>query len=230
MGLDIQNIRLLNHCHQYGEFKNTLTIGRQAIYVNEEQLKYLLEDDSLTGIRCGETYCDDILISNYGSTKVDSIDYSSYEKCTIVHDMNIPIETNSQKYDTIFDGGSLEHIFNINQALKNVSSMCKLGGQIIHSLPANNQCGHGFWQFSPELFLSLYSEKNGYSDTEVYIASVHRHDDIVKVEPDYTNGRIELNIEGPSYIWVRTILSKSSFTQENIQQIDYESNYWNKNT
>ena len=76
----------------------------------------------------------------------------------------------------------------------------------------------------------MYSEKNGYSDTEVYIASVHRHDDIVKVEPDYTNGRIEINIEGPSYIWVRTILSKSNFNQENIQQIDYESNYWNKNT
>ena len=117
MGLDIQNIRLLNHCHQYGDFKDTLTIGRQGIYVNEEQLKYLLEDDSLTGIRCGETYCENILISNYGSTKVDSIDYSDYEKCTIIHDMNNPVETNIQKYDTIFDGGSLEHIFNINQAL-----------------------------------------------------------------------------------------------------------------
>jgi len=226
MGLDIQNIRLLNHCHQYGDFEDTLTIGRQGIYVNEEQLKYLLEDDSLTGIRCGETYCENILISNYGSTKVDSIDYSDYEKCTIVHDMNIPVENNIQKYDTIFDGGSLEHIFNVNQALKNVSSMCKPGGQIIHSLPANNQCGHGFWQFSPELFLSLYSEKNGYSDTEVYIASVHRHDDIVKVEPHNANGRIEINIEGPSYLWVRTVLKKDSFNHDGIQQVDYENNYW----
>lgn len=226
MGLDIQNIRLLNHCHQYGEFKDTLTIGRQAICVNEDQLKYLLEDNSLTKIQCGETYCEDILISNYGSTKVDSIDYSDYEKCTIIHDMNIPISKDFEKYDTIFDGGSLEHIFNINQALKNVSSLCKPGGQIIHSLPANNQCGHGFWQFSPELFLSLYSEKNGYLDTEVYIASVHNHDDIIKIEPHKTNGRIEINMEGPSYVWVRTILSKNDFDHNNIQQIDYESNYW----
>jgi 2-polyprenyl-3-methyl-5-hydroxy-6-metoxy-1,4-benzoquinol methylase len=143
--------------------------------------------------------------------------------------MNIPIPDNFEKYDTIFDGGSLEHIFNVNQALKNVSSLCKPGGQIIHSLPANNQCGHGFWQFSPELFLSLYSEKNGYSNTEIYIASVHRHDDIMKIEPDDANGRIEINIEGPSYIWVRTVLSRSDFNQENIQQIDYESNYWNNN-
>jgi SAM-dependent methyltransferase len=229
MGLDIQNIRLLSHCHQYGDFKDTLTIGRQAICVNEEQLKYLLEDDSLTGIQCGESYCEDIFINNYGSTKVDSIDYSDYEKCTIIHDMNNPILDNFQKYDTIFDGGSLEHIFNINQALKNVSLLCKPGGQIIHSLPANNQCGHGFWQFSPELFLSLYSEKNGYLNTEVYIASVHRHDDITRIEPHNSNGRIEINIEGPSYVWVRTVLGYKSFNHENIQQIDYEINYWNKN-
>lgn len=224
MGLDIQNIKLLNHCHQYGDFKDTLTIGRQGIYVNEYQLKYLLEDDSCI---LGE-YCENLFMNNYGSTKVDSIDYSDYEKCTIIHDMNNPILDNFQKYNTIFDGGSLEHIFNVNQALKNVSSLCKPGGQIIHSLPANNQCGHGFWQFSPELFLSLYSEKNGYSNTEVYIASVHDYDNIMKVEPGDLTDRIMINIQGPSYVWVRTVLSKNNFNHKNIQQFDYENNYWNK--
>jgi len=223
MGLDIQNIKLLNHCHQYGDFKDTLTIGRQGIYVNEKQLRYLLDDPECIL----EDYCENIFIKNYGSTEVDSIDYSDYEKCTIIHDMNTPIPNNIQKYDTIFDGGSLEHIFNVNQALKNVSSLCKPGGQIIHSLPANNQCGHGFWQFSPELFLSLYSEKNGYSNTEVYIASVHKYDNIIKIEPDNLNSRIMINEEGPSYVWVRTILLNDNFNHRNIQQFDYQNNYWN---
>lgn len=223
MGLDVQVVKLLNHCHQYGDFKDTLTIGRQGIYVSEEQLRYLLEDDNLIL----EKYCENMFIDFYGSTKVDSMDYSDYENCTIIQDMNKIISDNIGKYDTIFDGGTLEHVFNINQALKNVSLLCKPGGQIIHVLPANNQCGHGFWQFSPELFLSLYSEKNGYSNTEVYIASVHRYDDILKIEPQDLNDRIEVNIEGPSYVWVRTVLEKNNFDHDNIQQFDYKNNYWN---
>jgi 2-polyprenyl-3-methyl-5-hydroxy-6-metoxy-1,4-benzoquinol methylase len=143
--------------------------------------------------------------------------------------MNTPVPKDIEKYDTIFDGGSLEHIFNVNQALKNVSMMCKPGGQIIHSLPANNQCGHGFWQFSPELFLSLYSEKNGYMNTEVYIASVHELDNIIKVNGKELSDRIEINIPGPSYVWVRTILKEKKFNHDNIQQVDYQNNYWSKN-
>lgn len=224
MGLDIQNIRLLNHCHKYGNFNETLTIGRQGMYVNEEQLKNLLENDNCVL----ERYCESLFINHYGSTKVDSVDYSDYEECTIVHDLNEPIPDNFQKYDTIFDGGSLEHVFNINQALKNISSLCKPGGQIIHSLPANNQCGHGFWQFSPELFLSLYSEKNGYSNTEVYIASVHNFDNIIQVSEKDLIDRIEINMPGPSYVWVRTILKKKQFNHKNIQQFDYQTNYWGR--
>ena len=84
-------------------------------------------------------------------------------------------------------------------------------------------------QTTPNYLLDIkLSEKNGYSGTEVYIVSVHRHDDIIQIEPDDMNGRIEINIEGPSYIWVRTILSESNFNQENIQQFDYQNNYWNK--
>lgn len=223
MGLDIQNFKLINHCHQYGDFKNTLTIGRQGIFINQDQLRYLLGDNQAVI----SSYCEDIFVKYYGSTKVDSIDYCDYEKCTLVHDMNTPVQKDIEKYDTIFDGGSLEHIFNVNQALKNVSMMCKPGGQIIHSLPANNQCGHGFWQFSPELFLSLYSEKNGYSDTEIYIASVYELDNIIKVDEKELSNRIEINIPGPSYVWVRTVLSKKKFSHDNIQQFDYQNNYWN---
>lgn len=225
MGIDIQNCRLLNHCHQYGSFKETLTIGRQGLYINEEQLKYLLEDENFSSF---DSHCEKLFINYYGSTKVDSIDYSNYEQCNIIHDMNLPIDQGCQKYDTIFDGGTLEHIFNVNQALKNISLLCKPGGQIIHSLPANNQCGHGFWQFSPELFLSLYSKENGYSNTEVYIASVNDFDNITQInENSFSDtGRQMINIPGPSYVWVRTVLEKNNFTHSNIQQFDYKNNYW----
>lgn len=81
--------------------------------------------------------------------------------------------------------------------------------------------------FTRIIFVTVFG-KNGYSDTEIYIASVHRHEDIVKIEPDNANGRIEINISGPSYVWVRTVLSDNAFNHDDIQQIDYQSNYWNK--
>jgi hypothetical protein len=36
-------------------------------------------------------------------------------------------------------------------------------------VPANNYNGHGFYQFSPELFFSLYSEERGFRDTRVFL-------------------------------------------------------------
>src|SRR5258708_37485432 len=77
-----------------------------------------------------------------------------------------------EEYETIIDCGTAEHIFEVSQVLRNLSGLCASGGQIVHVLPANNFCGHGFWQFSPELFFSLYSAASGYGETEVFLADL----------------------------------------------------------
>ena len=48
---------------------------------------------------------------------------------------------------------------------------------MLHSLPANNLSGHGFYQFSPELFFNLYQPKNGFELRGVWFAmkSDQRH-------------------------------------------------------
>ena len=101
------------------------------------------------------------------------MDFSNYEGATILHDLNVKLKDGEMsKYDTVLDLGTLEHVYNISNALFNLSKLCKVGGQILHVLPANQMCGHGFWQISPELFFSLYSERNGYGQTRVYTADV----------------------------------------------------------
>ena len=40
-------------------------------------------------------------------------------------------------------------------------------------MSANDQCGHGFWQFSSEPFFSLYDESNGYQSTEINLRDVY---------------------------------------------------------
>jgi hypothetical protein len=121
----------------------------------------------------------------------------------------------------VFDGGCLEHIFNAPQALKNFSLMCAPGGQIIHSLPANNECGHGFWQVSPELFFSLYSEANGYRDTRVFLANLRDRRAWYEVRKPEGGARAMVTSRTPLYVLVRTRKAAAGFSHENVQQSDY---------
>jgi hypothetical protein len=40
--------------------------------------------------------------------------------------------------------------------------MLKVGGTLFIANPANNLCGHGFYQFSPELMFRLFTPANGF--------------------------------------------------------------------
>ena len=105
-----------------------------------------------------------------GFSKVESIDFSDWESPTYVHDLNLPVPASlHSKYDLIIDAGTIEHIFNIPECLKNLHLMLKPGGIIIHSSPANNHVDHGFYVFSPQLFFDYYSV-NGYEilDSKIY--------------------------------------------------------------
>jgi len=105
----------------------------------------------------------DKLFTLLGATEVISFDYSDYEGASVVHDMNFPIpEHYRESFDFVYDGGSLEHIFNFPQAIKNCMDLLKVGGTFVASTPANNFLGHGFYQFSPELFFRLFCPENGF--------------------------------------------------------------------
>jgi hypothetical protein len=146
MGIDVYALQLLrwasSKSHGLGV---TATIGRQSVGVPARELR---KQVSLPSDYQYPQYCEDLLIGSFGAKRVDSFDYSDFEGCTYVADMNKPLTPPAQ-YDTIIDSGTLEHIYNVPQALHNLSLLCASGGQILHILPANNQCGHGFWQFSP---------------------------------------------------------------------------------
>ena len=94
-----------------------------------------------------------------------SIDASAYENATMVHDMNLPVgDELKQKFSVVIDGGTLEHVFNFPTAIRNCMEMLKVGGHFFAHTMANNFMGHGFYQFSPELFYRVFSPENGFRD------------------------------------------------------------------
>ena len=224
MGLTFQTFDLLKKTiDEFGKLGDVLTLGRLGNQIDKKKLKLLgLENN----IAFSKEYCDAILIDYFGANLVHSIDNSNFEGANIIFDMNDELENITKQYDTIVDIGTSEHVFNINQNLKNMSKLCKRGGRIIHCLPANNQCGHGFWQFSPELFFSLYDESNGYQSTRLHLIDNNNDKSYWQINKKPKNERLELNSFTPLYIFVVTTKKLENVIQK-AQQSDYEY-VWNK--
>jgi len=156
----------LNILRKNINFKKTATIGRQQLAINSTDICKILKTKN---IYCG--FSERLFLENFGSTQVDSYDISDYEGCSHIVDFSKKIKSNITTYDTILEFGNLEHIFNVSTAIENIQSMTKINGIIIHANPANSFCGHGFYQFSPEFFYSIYSEDNGFAKTRVFLVN-----------------------------------------------------------
>lgn len=218
MGIDIHAFNFLRYCQKKKQFGNTLMLGRQENHIDKRVLSKL----DICKDRYDSKYSEGIFLEILSSTAIQALDYSDYEGAEIIADLTGEIPENFlDRYDTVFDGGVLEHVYDIPHALSNVSKLTRAGGQIIHVLPANNFCGHGFWQFSPELFFSLYSEENGYKDTEVFLADLTDASIWYRVIKPVAGKRTFSLSSQPLYALVRTTLSGCDFSHKDIQQSDY---------
>lgn len=97
-----------------------------------------------------------------GFGNVNALDYSDYEGADILFDLNsddVPQEL-KEKWDFVINGGTLEHIFNISDAIKNISKMAKVGGIIYHISPLAGWIDHGFYSISPTFYMDYYQENN----------------------------------------------------------------------
>jgi hypothetical protein len=137
-----------------------------------------------------------------GAKEIISLDYSAYEDASVIHDMNFPIPNDlREQFSMVHDGGTIEHVFNISQALKNCMEMVQIGGHFIQVNVANNYMGHGFWQFSPELLFRAFSPANGYQ-----IDAILLHEVVpggawyVVTDPDKIHSRVELCNNFPTFI------------------------------
>jgi hypothetical protein len=137
-----------------------------------------------------------------GATEVSSLDMSNYQQATNLHDLNLPIPQELQaRFSCVYDGGTIEHVFNCPQAFKNCMEMVRVGGHFLQTNVANNFTGHGFWQFSPELLYRVLSPQNGFRIKTVLMHEVQPGGRwFVVRDPQAVGGRVELRNCVPTYI------------------------------
>ncbi len=212
-------------------------IGRQQLHFGQREMRQLWmscgRDVSNTG---SADICNDAAgySENFfrflGAETAHSFDYSDYENPTYTHDMNEPIpEGFKDVYTAVLDGGSLEHIFNFPTAIKNCMEMVKVGGHYLAITPANNFFGHGFYQFSPELYFTVLSAKNGFR-----VEKIIAFEDMARPvwyavkSPREIAERVTLRNSFPVYLFVIARKTARTAIFERIpQQSDYVA-LWNQ--
>lgn len=174
MGISSGSAEFLIECRRrFGVFNQTITLGALGFRTRRYGRLYSLMlkrgildskitlEDFRSSVPRGSV---DPFLKMLGSTTIDSLDISDYQGAKLIHDLNKPLpQEYESKYDCVIDGGTLEHVFNIGEALVSVMRLLRPGGLFITLTMANNYCGHGFYQFSPELFYRTFSEENGFS-------------------------------------------------------------------
>jgi hypothetical protein len=161
MGLNINGARFLLAEKKRGlALGRLLTLGRQEVYMGDRDYNRILNE--LGRSRTIPTYGDDFF-QGLGAGSLEVMDASPYEGADVIHDLNEPIgpELHS-RFDTVIDGGTLEHVFHFPNSIRTCMELVKTGGHLILMTPWHNYSGHGFYQFSPELFYNILSPANGY--------------------------------------------------------------------
>lgn len=209
------------------KFGRVLTLGHQSTRLSQKDYVRVLERLGRPAEGVIPLFADDLLLA-LGGEQVQAMDFSGYEGAHLVHDLNQPVPKEwHEQYDLIFDGGTLEHVFNFPAAIKNCMQMLKPGGRIVSVTIPNNWCGHGFYQFSPELFYRVFSPASGFSVIEMYVAVSESNGPVYAVkDPAEVRSRVELCNDAPLYLLVhaRRDEARPIFTQTP-QQSDYE-HYW----
>lgn len=179
MGIDLTNLRfLIKAKNRHGPFGDLLQLGRQSFYFAPHQIpradscvRYAGLGESLADATGSGHYADERLFGRFGATSITAADASDYDGAGLIHDFNDPLPPEwEQRFDTVIDGGSTEHIFNIATCLANLMRLTRVGGRVLGLIPANNWLGHGFYQFSPELPFRVFVPANGFVVRAVFLA------------------------------------------------------------
>ncbi|WP_119080423.1 class I SAM-dependent methyltransferase [Chitinophaga alhagiae] len=235
MGFDISAINFLFHTRKKDvPFTKTLMLGRQSYQLDEFAFRKCFVQNGRQAATATALLQEDgayvePFLRYLGAETVHSMDASSYENATLIHDLNQPIPAEwRQQYDLVIDTGTLEHVFNFPVAIANAMQLVAAGGHYISITPANNYFGHGFYQFSPELLYRVLSPENGFRVEQMVFTTTRPFTDWYEV-PDPKEVRSRVILENTRQSYLMTLAKKLAdqpLFQTTPQQSDYEHIAW----
>jgi len=152
--------------------RTAVTIGRLNVYLRTNEWRALVaiaSPDVGARLRVAADstafggYADALLSALWPNVAIDVMDASDYEGANLLHDLNQPLPMALHgAYDLVIEAGTIEHIFNVAEAIRTLLRLVREQGVVVLDTPANNLCGHGFFQVSPELIYRVFCAENGF--------------------------------------------------------------------
>jgi SAM-dependent methyltransferase len=130
---------------------NVLTLGVQSMAFDRASFTSATNDDGFAGTAQS-------FFAACGYRQTRALDVSDVEGAEIIFDLNAddtPAELTGQ-FDVVFNGGTIEHVFHVPNALSHITRMLRPNGVVVHLNPCHNWVDHGFYQFGPTLFFDYY--------------------------------------------------------------------------
>jgi SAM-dependent methyltransferase len=159
MGVDFPQTRFLDHCARKGAMKGPmLALGSLTIQETEETILKYAKDwnySQLAAEKSGAAF----FRERYGVQDYASCDVNGQADEYI--DLGQPLPHKyKNRYMTVFNGGTLEHVFDLRQAMENIHDALAVGGVIIHTTPTT-WINHGFVNHNP-IMHHLTAQANNY--------------------------------------------------------------------
>jgi len=177
-----------------------LTLGKQDVLFDYAELIRVMREVGLEPalgsneeLNVKGHISDSCLFKTLGFTDCQSLDYSDYEKADHAVDLNKddPSPELDGQFDLVYDGGTLEHVFHVPNALHRIFRMLRVGGRVLHTSPCANYLDHGFYMFSPTFFVDFYSA-NCFDINAVQMMRLARNSEAVPWEiSNYTPGCLD---------------------------------------
>jgi hypothetical protein len=185
------------------------TLGRQRIFLTPKLLRKIISEGQCESLRrhahvqwnekqqvnqdskshVGDTE----FFKALGFDAVESLDYSDYENASHLLDLNSDATPDNLigRYDCVFDGGTIEHVFNIPATFKHIFRLLNIGGRVIHLSPSSNFIDHGFYSLSPTLFLDFYTANEWRIDSFYVLRHTPLHSTSPWLVSKYTPGCLD---------------------------------------
>lgn len=241
MALDFNSVKFLFWAKNLGvSFDRTLTLGHLALLCAPHRVRRAMRDFNLTGTQekvdsCfrrdfGSELFADEFFRFLGAKELVSVDQSNFEGATLLHDLNKPFSEDLRgSFDLVIDGGTLEHIFDYTSALRHCLELVSVGGHFITITPANQWMGHGFYQFSPELFFRVFNTENGFELRKIVLFELKTDAAFYEVkDPVVTGIRVQMRSPHPVTL---AVLARKTATVPIFSRPPQQSDYvaiWNE--
>lgn len=203
MGMIHSHIRLVASVHERYRFAGPVcSLGNQDVWASHSDLRRCLNE-----VGCAYTEPASVLRHSsrtfgmntaiaettrefvHAKTMFEALGIAEYldmdkfdsDRPAILHDLNDPVPADLKaRFGLVFDGGTVEHIFDVRQVLGNIVDMLRPGGCVVHL--CSFAIDHGFYGFSPVMFYDYYGA-NGFGEFECYLMEL----DLSDVTRTYAN-------------------------------------------